>query len=72
MPGLKAVVYVTGPDGTVRLGPGDEIPDWALAEITNPDCWDGEPPSVEVDEPEVDDTQDGEPAEAPKRATRKR
>ena len=48
MPGLKAVVYVTGPDGTVRLGPGDEIPDWALAEITNPDCWDGDPPSVEA------------------------
>ncbi|MEV4767794.1 hypothetical protein [Micromonospora humida] len=26
------------------FGPGDSLPDWAVAAISNPDVWDGDPP----------------------------
>lgn len=38
----------TGPDGVQlsgTFGPGDDLPDWAAAAITNPDVWDGDPPA---------------------------
>lgn len=42
MPGkLKVHVHV---DGTA-YGPGDHVPDHVAARITNPDVWDGDPPS---------------------------
>lgn len=31
-----------GRDG--MFGPGDSLPDWAVAAISNPDVWDGDPP----------------------------
>lgn len=37
------------------FGPGDKVPDWARAAITNPDVWDGE---------------DDEPTETPERVKR--
>lgn len=27
------------------FGPGDSLPDWAVAAISNPDVWDGDPPA---------------------------
>lgn len=73
MASLKAVVYLTDPDGSsVRIGPGDHVPDWAVEQITNPDCWDDEP-AVEGEatepEPEADSATEPEPA---KRTARKR
>lgn len=73
MPRLNTVVYLTGPDGaTVRLGPGDDVPDWAVAEITNPDCWDGEPSATDEPEPEEPVVTEGDEPEPAKRAVRKR
>ena len=34
------------------FGPGDDVPDWARAAITNPNVWDGEDDSAS-EEPEV-------------------
>jgi len=40
MTALNTYVAVAGPDNTtVWFGPGDELPDWAAAAITNPDVW---------------------------------
>lgn len=30
------------PGRSQQFGPGDQVPDWARAAITNPDVWDGE------------------------------
>lgn len=44
MASLKTHVAVAGPDNTtVWFGPGDELPEWAVSAITNPDVWDQQP-----------------------------
>lgn len=45
---LKTYVHVTNPeDGrSVQFGPGQDLPDWAVKAITNPDVWDGDAPKV--------------------------
>lgn len=51
MTALNTYVAVAGPDNTtVWFGPGDELPDWAAAAITNPDVWDKPQPE---DSPEI-------------------
>jgi len=46
MASLITYVHVSGPDGRMHVfGPGDDVPDWATARITNPDVWD-EPPGA--------------------------
>lgn len=44
---LRTFVCVDGPHGPAQFGPDSELPDWAVALITNPAAWDGDP------EPEV-------------------
>ena len=40
MSALVYTVYLTGKDGQVHaFGPGDSVPDWARARITNPLAW---------------------------------
>lgn len=36
---LTAYVCVTGADGMVQFGPGDDVPAWARKLITNPNVW---------------------------------
>lgn len=37
---LRATVYLHDEEGVVRgFGPGDTVPDWVAAQITNPDAW---------------------------------
>lgn len=58
MPGLAGYVHVTDDDGVRHgFGPGDAVPDWAAARITNPKAWaDGAPPAAaEQTDPDVDD-----------------
>jgi hypothetical protein len=41
---LRYAVYLDDPerDGeTVVFVPGDEVPEWAAKQITNPNCWVG-------------------------------
>ena len=53
-----ASVRVISPEGAhVVLSPGDEVPDWAAEQITNPDAVDDDAPA-----PEASDT---EPADGP-------
>lgn len=33
-----------------NFGPDDDLPDWAVAAITNPDVWAGEKPAAPVSE----------------------
>jgi len=45
---LAGVVAVTDPEGAPRfLGPDDELPQWAVDQITNPKAWAEEPASPE-------------------------
>lgn len=40
MPRLAVYVYLHDDDGNVHgFGPGDRVPSWAVAKITNPDAW---------------------------------
>jgi len=43
---LNTYVHVTRPDGgpPVRFGPDDQVPDWAIEQISNPDVWEGDQP----------------------------
>ncbi len=46
---LAAYVYVADDGGRVHgFGPGDEVPGWAAARITNPAAWVYEPRHAEV------------------------
>ena len=39
---LRYAVYLDDPEQpgeTVRFLPGDEVPEWAAKQITNPNCW---------------------------------
>lgn len=41
---LRYAVYLDNPEQpgeSVRFLPGDEVPEWAQALITNPNCWVG-------------------------------
>lgn len=53
---LRYAVYLDDPEQpgeSVRFLPGDEIPEWAQALITNPNCWvDGELPAAKSDDSE--------------------
>lgn len=41
---LAAHVHVNDEHGKVHVfGPGDQVPDWAAAKITNPKAWEPEP-----------------------------
>lgn len=66
MADLRYAVYVDDPENvgeTKLFVPGDEVPEWAAKQITNPNCWvDGKLPG---DEP---DKSDEEPK---RRSTRK-
>lgn len=58
---LATFVHVHGKDGTSQVfGPDDEVPKWALAQITNPKAW--------ADQPEAEDLgpayPEGEPSES--------
>lgn len=55
-PKLQRFVCVDGPNGMRQFGPDDEVPDWALALITNPDAWEDGLPDLPVD---PDDDHDG-------------
>ncbi|TDD54583.1 hypothetical protein E1286_05175 [Nonomuraea terrae] len=42
---LTTTVYVVDPDGRQRpFGPGVDLPEWAVTQISNPDVWDGDLP----------------------------
>jgi hypothetical protein len=46
MPRLRTTVHVVDQEGRTRaFGPGEEVPDWAAEQITNPDVWEGELPA---------------------------
>lgn len=46
MPRLRTTVHVVDNEGRTRaFGPGEELPDWAAEQITNPDVWEGELPA---------------------------
>lgn len=63
---LASYVYVIDPDGAnVALGPDDTIPDWALAQITNPKAWAEAPEPVEGDGPSVQNEDGDGEADAP-------
>ncbi|MEV6897455.1 hypothetical protein [Amycolatopsis sp. NPDC051372] len=49
---LKSYVHVSDEDGRHGVfGPGDEVPEWAAARITNPKAWvDGEVPAADADQ----------------------
>lgn len=60
-PKLQAYVCVDGPNGMRQFGPDDEVPDWALSLITNPDAWeDGLPGLPEDPVDHHDGAEDGE------------
>lgn len=45
MPRLRTTVHVTDLEGRTRaFEPGQDLPDWAADQITNPDVWEGELP----------------------------
>jgi hypothetical protein len=46
MPRLRTTVHVVDLEGRTRaFGPGEDLPDWAAEQITNPDVWEGELPA---------------------------
>lgn len=46
MPKLNTYVHVLDPSGQTReFGPADQLPEWAVDKITNPDVW-AEAPSA--------------------------
>ncbi|WP_068922195.1 hypothetical protein [Planobispora rosea] len=51
MPRLRTTVHVVDTEGRPRaFGPGEDLPDWAATQITNPDVWEGElPPHLGAD-----------------------
>lgn len=55
---LKYSVYVDDPNEvgkSVLFVPGDQVPDWAVPLITNPNCWvDGELPKAKDTETAAD------------------
>lgn len=60
-PKLQRFVCVDGPNGMRQFGPNDEVPDWALALITNPDAWEeGLPDLPEDQDDDHDGAEDGE------------
>ncbi|MEV2222751.1 hypothetical protein AB0E01_23075 [Nocardia vinacea] len=61
MPQLNTFVHVESGNGEMHVfGPGDVVPDWAVAAITNPMVWaDGgdvrpDPPAAAAAEPEAE------------------
>jgi len=57
---LIANVPLPDPDTgeTVWFGPGDDLPDWAAAAITNPGAWSDDPGMVELRKNTSDDPGD--------------
>jgi hypothetical protein len=46
MPRLRTTVHLTDLEGAPRiLEAGQEVPDWAVEKISNPDVWEGELPA---------------------------
>lgn len=69
MPRLRTTVHVVDLEGRTRaFGQGEDLPDWAAEQITNPDVWEGELP--EHLQPEQDPSQPPEtaPVEEPPRS----
>jgi hypothetical protein len=61
-------VVATDADGVQRsgtFGPADDLPDWAVAGITNPDVWDGDPPAA-APAPAAPAGEDGDLVEPPR------
>ncbi|MGB3357600.1 MAG: hypothetical protein WA972_08455 [Rhodococcus qingshengii] len=55
---LISSVHVADASGVGHVfGPGDAVPSWAAARITNPAAWDGPPPEPEVTEPVLVETE---------------
>ncbi|OXM19360.1 hypothetical protein CBI33_22685 [Rhodococcus erythropolis] len=55
---LISSVHVADESGVSHVfGPGDAVPSWAAARITNPAAWDGPPPEPELTEPVVVETE---------------
>lgn len=52
---LNVHVHVRKDDGTHEVfGPDDEVPAWAVAQITNPNVWDEAPTDRETEASEED------------------
>lgn len=73
MPRLRTTVHVVDLEGRNRaFGPGEELPDWAVTQITNPDVWEGElPPHLNAEgeaQPVVAQPQTGAAASEPPRS----
>jgi hypothetical protein len=64
MPRLRTTVHVTDENGATRIfEAGQDVPDWAATQITNPDVWEGElPPHLQG---EQDPSQPPETPSAP-------
>lgn len=60
---LAATVYVADEEGVVRsFGPGDTLPDWAAAKITNPDAYvDNDEAAPAADDESAPHDSDGAP-----------
>jgi hypothetical protein len=68
---LTTTVYVVDPDGRQRpFGPGVDLPDWAVTQISNPDVWEGDLPEhlSQAAESGGEPVQEGGREEAPPRA----
>lgn len=51
---IKVFVHIKDEDGNpMVLGPGDELPTWAEAQVTNPACFDDPEPEPEPAKPPV-------------------
>jgi hypothetical protein len=61
---LAAYVYLTDPDdgSTVGFGPDDEVPAWAVEQVSNPDAWAEPPAGIEQDAGEITAEPGPEPA----------
>ncbi|MGW1064391.1 hypothetical protein ACWD4F_07755 [Streptomyces aureus] len=60
---LAAAVHVQHPTSRewIVLEPGDEPDDELAAEITNPDAWEDDDPSADLEESETDEPKKDEP-----------
>lgn len=68
MPRLRTTVHVTDLDGRTRaFESGQDLPDWAAAQITNPDVWEGElPRHLQCEQDPSRPPEDASPAEPPR------
>lgn len=59
---LRTNVHVFDEHGNVSVfGPGDDVPEWAAARITNPKAWTDDEPAPEPEPEPVQPGPDGQP-----------